>query len=171
MKKGESALTFVASLIFLSVTLLIFYALFLQSAANKSEFYIKEIAANDVYINLINYLHYPAEDLDIYELIVKSYYSNDYKKLEEITKNRLNEIYDKERCPLWKITGEIEDKKIFDYESEFDIRKYTLKSSPRNLFLLFNKNKLITKSSSLELLLPEKNKNIKINLEEGCVNE
>ena len=172
MKKGESALTFVFSLIFLGIILSLFYFLFLKSSISKSEYAINSINIGDTNINLINYIKTPLEDnSNIYDLIINSYYNNKYEKLDGVTLKIFNEVYDKEKCPLWNIKGEVDGKEFFEYESEFDIRKYTLNPNPRNILQLFNKNYLIARSSSIDLMLPDKTKKMKITLTEGCLNE
>ena len=108
---------------------------------------------------------------DVYYLIINSYYGDNYDELEKITEEIFNKAYDKEKCPLWNVYGEIDNKKFFDYESGFDIRKYS-KPTPRgNVLSLFTKEYVITKSSSLDLIFSDKNKKLKITLIEGCTNE
>lgn len=170
MKKGESAITFVFSVIFLVIILLIFYVLFSRSALNKTENIITQINMGDVNINLVNYLMTPLKDkTTIKDLIIHSYYNNDYNDLDKITSGIFNGVYDNERCPLWKITGEINNEKFFDYESEFDIRKYTLRPTIRNFFLIFSNKYLLVRKSSLDLSFPDPNIKAKITLTEGCI--
>ncbi len=172
MKKGESALTFVFSLIFLAVILSIFYVLFLLSSANRTNYVINEVNLGNVNINLINYLRTPITDnKKIFDLILESYYINNYEDLEKITNNIFNKIYNADKCPLWRITGEINNERFFDYESEFDIKKYTLNPGPRNIIHIFTDKSLITRTSSLNLIIPDPNKKLKITLKEGCINE
>ena len=171
MKKGESAITFVFSLIFLVILMTIFYSLFLLSSVSKTTYAINQISSGDVNINLINYLRTPFEDEKIQDLIVSSYYNNDYKKLEIETENIFNKIYDKEKCPLWNIKGEIDDDKFFEFESGFDIRKYNRPTPRGNILNLFTQEYLLTKSSSIDLTLPDSSKKAKITLTEGCINE
>jgi hypothetical protein len=178
MKKGESALTFVASLILLSIILTIFYILFLQASFNQTKISIQQISISDVQLNLINYLRTPLQDRStIYDLIIKSYYNNDYNELEKVTGEVFNKVYEKEKCPLWNVYGEIDKKKFFDYESSFDIRKYTPEFSLKNLFnsitnrFFLSTPYLGTRSSSLNLISPNSNRPIKIILVEGCINE
>ena len=170
MKKGESALTIVFSMIFLAIVITIFYVLFLSSSIGKAEYDITQINIADMNINLMNYLRTPVDDKNIHDLIVDSYYNDNYDDLEKNTENIFNRVYDKERCPFWEIYGDIEDEKFFDYESEFDVRRYTLSASPHNFFRLFNDDIILTRISSIEIIIPE-NKKAKITLKEGCINE
>lgn len=170
MKKGESALTFIFSVIFLAIILLIFYVLFSKSALNKTENIITQIDVGDVNINLVNYLRTPLKDkTTVKDLIINSYYNNDYKDLDKITSDIFNKVYDNERCPLWEITGDINNKKFFDYESGFDIRKYTLRPTFRNFFLIFSNKYLLVRKSSLDLLFPNPDIKAEITLTEGCI--
>lgn len=173
MKKGnESGLTIVFSLFFLVIILTLFSVLFSQSAINKTDLATKEINLAELNINLINYLRTPIENgLTVQDLIVNSYYNNDYKKLDNITSNIFNKVYDKEKCPLWDVKGEIDKKEFFEYESEFDIRKYSLQQPPRNILTLFAKDKISPNSYTIEIVLPDKSKKAEITLTEGCLNE
>jgi hypothetical protein len=178
MKKAESAMTIVFSLIFLAVILLFFNVIFLQSAASKTQYSINEITLGDTNINLINYLRTPLKDnFVIKDLIIDSYYNNKYEELEKNTEDILNKAYEKEKCPLWKIKGEANNEKIFEYESEFDIRKYTFEFSLRNIFnLAVGKYYLVDytilyRTATFDLELPNPGKKIKITLVEGCKNE
>lgn len=172
MKKGESAITFVFSLFLLVIVLTIFYVLFLQAALSKAEIAIKQVGAADIQITLINYLKTPLKDnKNVYELIINSYYNDNYNELEKVTEDIFNKVYNKENCPLWNVYGEIDNKKFFDFESEFDIRKYSRPTPRGNILSLFIKDTISTRSTSLDLIFPDKNKKIKITLIEGCVNE
>ncbi|MEK6907593.1 MAG: hypothetical protein AABW45_03625 [Nanoarchaeota archaeon] len=171
MKKGESAITFVFSLIFIVATITIFYALFSLSSLSNSEFRINQINLADIQINLVNYLRTPLQNNEnIADLIVSSYYNDDYKKLQEVSGEIFNMVYDKERCPLWNIKGELDDKKFFEYESKFDVRTYTLSPNPRNFIRLFTDKYILPQEHSLDLIFPD-NKKAKITLEEGCIHE
>ena len=168
MKKGESAITFVFSLIFLAIVITIFYALFLLSSVNKANFSINQVSLSDVNINLINYLRTPLNTTTVYDLMINSYYNNDYRELETLSENIFNRVYDNERCPLWNIKGEINNEKFFEFESKFDARKYTLSQNPRNFLRIFTDDYLATRSSSFDIVFPD-NKKAKITLLEGCV--
>jgi hypothetical protein len=171
MKKGEEALTFVFSMIFLVIILFVFFALFSIDSINKKDYVIMGVESAKININLINYLRTPLDDnTTIYDLIVNSYYKDDYDDLERETNNVFNKIYNKDLCPLWKINGKINNNKFFEYESEFDIRKYTLTPNPRgNLFLFTTSNRIYPKSFSIDIKFPELKKDPVITLTEGCV--
>jgi len=171
MKKGEEALTFVFSMIFIMVILFLFFSLFLIDSITKRDYAIKQIDNGNANINLINYLRTPIKkDYTIYDLIIDSYYNEEYNELEKETSNIFNKIYNKELCPLWNLKGKVNNNKFFEYESEFDIRKYTLTPNPRgNIFLLTTSNRIYPKSFSLELKFPDLDKNSTIVLTEGCI--
>ena len=170
MKKADSALTFFASLVLIVIVLILFQVSFLLSSSSKTEFAINQISVANLQINLINYLRTPLKQETVQDLIVDSYYNNKYDELEKISREIFKKVYDKEKCPLWNIKGKVDDNKFFEYESEFDVRKYTLNPNPRNFLNLFNKNYISSKESSIEIILPE-NKKAKITLIEGCLNE
>src|SRR3989344_1504187 len=167
MKKGESAITFVFSLIFLAIVITIFYALFLLSSVNKANFSINQVGSSDVNINLINYLRTPVNTTKVYDLMINSYYNNDYKELETLSEDIFNRVYDNERCPLWNIKGEINNGGFFEFESEFDARRYALSPNPRNFLIILTDEYLTLRSSSLDIVFPD-NKKAKITLLEGC---
>lgn len=171
MKRGDTALTFFASLILIAIILIFFQALFLLSSFSKTEFAINQVNLANTQINLINYLRTPLQDNSkIIDLVITSYYNDKYDKLEEETEKIFNKIYDKEKCPLWNVKGELDDEEFFEYESGFDARKYTLAPGRGNIFQLFTSKYITTRTISIDLIFPD-NKRAKITLREGCLNE
>ena len=157
MKKGSETLMFVFSVFGLVLVLFFAWFIFLVVGGEKAE---QELITNsplNTDFILLNFLKTPLkigeDNWTISDLILDSYYRNDYKQLEEEANKILNPLYPENICFEWNL-----ELKLMPEDKE-------LKS-------IVNKNRFgsdSVKESSLEIsLLDDPNKKIKVRLYEEC---
>lgn len=166
MKKGDTTLTFVFSLVFLALLLTFYFFIFSTVATRTTEIRIVSLSSVSDNVNLLNYLRTPTEknNFIIADLIIYSYYNKDNQDLEKLTKDIFNKVYPEDKCPVWILNAKIDDDEFFDVDSGFSLEQ--LRGSSRFNLKLFGLEPL--RYSSSQIIIPSFDEDVKVSLITGC---
>ena len=156
MKKAQEELTFVFSLILLSLLLTLFFIVINIASTSKTEQRIDALVTNEVNINMLNYLRTidKKTNQSIIDLIVYSYYNDNYEDLKRVTQEFFDKYHDKQKCQVMQVS-------LFRTSDE------------ESLFRLFSTGDLVTSKdkylqSTLSMLIPTYDQDLKLYYIEGC---
>ena len=163
MKKAQEELTFVFGLILIAALLTVSFIVFNILGQNKVKDKITALENNEININLLNYLRTidKKTNLTMNDLILQSYYNNNFDYVTELTKDILNSYHDKDNCEEILINAFTtkDSKKLFQWISLGNSKSTT------------TEDKFFLEASSITLPTFDSNNDIKVTYVEGCKHE
>ena len=157
MKKGQEELMFVFSLILIALILTLSFIIFSIGGKNRVQGKIDALESNEVNINLLNYLRTNDTKTGMItaDLIMDSYYKNNYDDVKRVTQEFFDKFHDKNKCKTMIIN-------MFDLKNNKQI--FQLISLGKGTT---TKTNFVIHSSFILIPTFEQN-NIKVAYSEGC---
>ena len=170
MKKAQDDLMFVFSLILISLVLTLAFITFSIAGKGSVEERVNSLESNEININLLNYLRTIDDEtnLSMSELITYSYHKNNFDDVKKITQDSFNKVYTENNCPVWILNTHLNENKLFEVSSDFNINELRGGGPRGSILKLFGVEPLHYSSSSTYIPTLDKDK-IKVSIILGCL--